>query len=115
MKVIHSSEVPAQPVEEEGARNTTVRWLLSRPQGAPTFAMRLFELGPGGATPLHEHPWEHEVFILEGRAEVVQGSGPTPVSRGDAILVLPGERHQFRNTGDTPARMLCMIPLPEEG
>ena len=114
MKVVHSAEVAAQPVEEEGARNTTVRWLISRPEGAPNFAMRLFELAPGGSTPLHEHPWEHEVFVLAGRAEVVQDSGPTQAAPGDAILVMPGERHQFRNTGDAPARVLCMIPLPEE-
>ena len=115
MRVVNSAEVAAQPVEEGGARGTTVRWLIARPEGAPNFAMRLFELAPGGSTPLHEHPWEHEVFILEGEVEVVQESGPTPVSPGDAVLLLPGERHQFRNTGDAPARMLCMIPLPEEG
>jgi quercetin dioxygenase-like cupin family protein len=114
MRVVHSAEVAARPVEEEGARNTTVRWLISRPEGAANFAMRLFELAPGGCTPLHEHAWEHEVFVLDGRAEVVQDSGPTPITPGDAVLVLTGERHQFRNTADTPARMLCMIPLPEE-
>ncbi len=114
MKIVHSSEVQAQAVAESGARNTTIRWLLSRPEGAPNFAMRLFEVGPGGSTPLHEHAWEHEVFILEGRAEVVQDTGPTPIAPGDAILILPGERHQIRNVGDTPMRLLCIIPLPEE-
>jgi quercetin dioxygenase-like cupin family protein len=114
MKIVHSSEVQPQPVTESGASNTTIRWLLSRPEGAPNFAMRLFELDPGGSTPLHEHAWEHEVFILEGRAEVVQDTGPTPIAPGDAILLMPGERHQIRSVGDTPVRLLCMIPLPEE-
>jgi quercetin dioxygenase-like cupin family protein len=113
MKVVRSSEVTAQPVAEEGARGATVRWLLARREGAPNFAMRLFELAPGGCTPLHTHPWEHEVFVLEAEGEVVQDSGATPIAAGDAVLVLPGERHQFRNTSEVPARFLCMIPLSD--
>lgn len=114
MKVVRSGEVAAQPVEEQGAKGTTVRWLIARPDGAPNFAMRVFEVQPGGSTPLHEHAWEHEVYILEGTAEVVTDSGPAAVSRGDAVLVLPEERHQFRNTGEASAQFLCMIPLPPE-
>jgi quercetin dioxygenase-like cupin family protein len=114
MRVIASSQVPAEPVKEGGARGASVRWLIARPEGAPTFAMRLFELAPGGSTPLHEHDWEHEVYILEGEAEVMSDAGPRPVSEGDAVLVMPGERHQFRNLDDEPAKFLCMIPLPDE-
>ena len=33
MKVIRSEEVPAQQVQEEGAQGTTVRWLISGPEG----------------------------------------------------------------------------------
>jgi len=112
MRVIHSGEVAAQPVQEEGAKGATVRWLISRPEGAPNFAMRLFELQPGGSTPLHSHAWEHEVFILEGSAEISSEKGPVRASSGDAVLVLPDEQHQFRNTGQSVARFLCMVPLP---
>ncbi len=111
MRLVHSAEVPAQSVAEEGARSTTVRWLISRQDGAPSFAMRLFELAPGGCTPRHEHPWEHEVFVLDGPLEIVQEAGETELTAGDAVLVLPGERHQFRSRGEAPARMLCIIPL----
>jgi len=115
MRVVRSEEVPAQQVEAEGAQGTTVRWLISGPEGAPTFAMRVFEVAPGGNTPLHEHGWEHEVYILDGEAEVVSEAGEQPVSAGDAVLILPGEKHQFRNRGEAAARFLCMIPLPDEG
>jgi quercetin dioxygenase-like cupin family protein len=111
MRVVHSSEVEGQSVAEAGASGAAVRWLLAGPEGAPTFAMRLFELARGGFTPLHEHAWEHEVFVLEGRAELFDGTRATAVGPGDAVLVLPGERHQFRNAGEGPARFLCMIPL----
>ncbi len=114
MKVVRSGHVAAQVVEDEGAKGTTVRWLIGRPDGAPNFAMRVFEVEPGGSTPLHQHAWEHEVYILEGTAEVVTEEGPAAVSPGDAVLVLPEERHQFRNTGDSTAKFLCMVPLPPE-
>ena len=113
MKLVHSSQVEAGEVTEQGASNVTVRWLLSRPEGAPSFAMRLFELAPGGHTPLHEHAWEHEVYILEGQAEVVSKDGPIAAAAGDAVLVLPNEAHQFHNAGAGAAKFLCMIPLPE--
>ena len=113
MKVVHSCDLEPKPVTEEGASGATIRWLLSKPEGAPSFAMRLFALAPGGCTPLHTHAWEHEVFVLDGPAEVVTGSGAQPLAAGDAVLVMPEERHQFRNTGTGAARFLCMIPLPE--
>ena len=115
MRIVRSDEVAPQPVEEAGAQGTTVRWLISGPEGAPTFAMRVFEVAPGGNTPLHDHEWEHEVYILEGEAEVVSEAGAQSVSAGDAVLILPGERHQFRNRAGAAARFLCMIPLPEQG
>jgi quercetin dioxygenase-like cupin family protein len=115
MRVVRASEVEARPVTEPGASKTTVRWLLARPEGAPTFAMRLFELAPGGSTPLHEHAWEHEVFVLDGAAEVSADAEARPIKPGDAVLVLPGERHQFCNVGEGPTRLLCMIPLPSDG
>ena len=55
MKVQHYTEVAAEQVGE--ANNTTIRWLISKADGAPNFYMRLFEVGPGGSTPHHEHAW----------------------------------------------------------
>ena len=114
MKVANSEKVPAQPVEE-GAQGTTIRWLISKESGAPNFAMRLFEVAPGGYTPNHHHAWEHEVFILSGRGAVYTSKEATAISvqplvPGTAVLVEPQEEHQFRNTGDEPLRMLCLIP-----
>ncbi|NIM06081.1 MAG: cupin domain-containing protein [Armatimonadetes bacterium] len=114
MKLRCSTEVECKPVPEKGASGVSIRWLLSRSEGAPHFAMRLFELAPEGHTPLHQHPWEHETFMLEGEAEIVCQSGPLKAKAGDAILVEPGEEHQFRNSSNGTTRFLCMIPLPPE-
>jgi quercetin dioxygenase-like cupin family protein len=94
----------------EGARDCSVRWLISEGDGAPNFAMREFELAPGGHTPRHRHPYEHEVFVLEGQGLVMEGDEPRPLKAGDVVLVQPDEVHQFRNNGDSLLRMLCLIP-----
>ena len=67
MKIEKSSNIKKSPVEIEGAKDVGIRWLISKEDGAENFAMRMFELEPGGHTPLHTHPQEHEVFVLEGQ------------------------------------------------
>jgi quercetin dioxygenase-like cupin family protein len=113
MKVITPNDLPAQPVTDEGAKDVSIRWLISKPEGAPNFAMRHFELAPGGCTPLHTHAWEHEAFLLEGAGEVTTADGPVAVKAGDAVYVAPEDLHQFRNTGTAVMKMLCLIPLPK--
>lgn len=111
MKVNHYQEIEATPVDMEGASGCTVRWLVGQPDGAPNFAMRQFEVAPGGHTPRHNHPYEHEVYVLEGHGVVYEGDVEHPLKPGDVIYVAPDEMHQFRNTGREPMKFLCMIPL----
>jgi quercetin dioxygenase-like cupin family protein len=110
MKVNNLKEVPAKPVDMEGAHGCTVRWLLSQSDGTPTFAMREFEVAPGGYTPRHSHDYEHEVFVLSGDGVVFEGDRKHSLTAGDVVLVQPNEVHQFRNTGAQPMRFLCLIP-----
>lgn len=113
MRVIPSSEIALEPVVTEGARGAYIKELITSRDGAPTFAMRLFEIVPGGNTPLHEHPWEHEVFILSGKGELRGQSEALPFRGGDAVFVPPNETHTFVNTGEQPLRLLCMIPVQQ--
>jgi quercetin dioxygenase-like cupin family protein len=115
MKVNHYQEVLEQPVEMEGAQGCSVRQLLGEKDGAPTFAMRQFEVAPGGFTPRHSHPYEHEVFVLEGDGEVVEDAIPHRLKAGDVVFVKPDEVHQFRNTGSAPLKFLCLIPNSATG
>ena len=65
---------------------------------------------PAGYTPRHSHPYEHEVFVLEGDGVVLEGDAEHPFTAGDVIFVTPDEVHQFRNTGTRPLKFLCMVP-----
>lgn len=109
MKHFHYDEVENETVPPP-AEGVKVRRLLTEEKGAPNFAMRLFEVKPGGQTPFHTHPWEHEVFILEGSGVAVSKDGETPLKPRDVVLVSPDEEHNFRNTGDKPLKFLCLIP-----
>jgi quercetin dioxygenase-like cupin family protein len=82
--------------------------------GAKNFAMRIFEVQPGGSTPLHKHPWEHEVFILEGAGRLLDGEKATPFKEGDVVFVPGGEMHQFLPDGKMLLRFICLIPYTEE-
>ena len=110
MKINRANDVDAQPVTMEGANKCQVRWLVGDQDGAPNFAMRQFDVEPGGHTPRHSHPYEHEIFVLEGSGVVVEGDQPRPLKAGDFVYVAPDEVHQFRNTGDSTMKFLCMVP-----
>ena len=109
MEIKHALDVQAQPVE--GVPGVTIRWLWAAADGAPTFALRMIEVEPGAATPHHTHPYEHEVYILSGQAELRSEAGAHQLEPGDTAMVLPDEIHQFINRGDGALRFLCGIPL----
>ena len=94
----------------DGAEGCQVRWLIGQDDGAPHFAMRQYEVASGGFTPRHQHPYEHEVFILEGQGVLFEGDVEQPLRAGDVAFVAPDQLHQFRNTGETPLKFLCLIP-----
>lgn len=90
------------------------RVLVGPSDGAPTFAVRLFTLTPGGHTPAHAHPFEHGVVVLRGRGIVLTTAGPIPIRSGSVVFVPPGDDHQFRNTGAEPLEFLCVVPVRYE-
>ena len=115
MRVQNYQDIDLKEVEMEGATGCGVRQLVGQMDQAPNFAMRQFEVAPGGHTPKHFHDYEHEVFVLEGEGVVMDGDQEQPLSSGDVIYVAPNDGHQFRNTGDRPMRFLCLIPNSATG
>ena len=115
MRVKSAIDVPANEVAMEGAAGCRVRWLLGEGDQAPNFAMREFEVVPGGHTPKHFHDYENEVYVLSGNGVVVDGETERPLKQGDVIFVAPNDVHQFRNTGSEAMRFLCLIPNSATG
>ena len=112
MLVKKIDDVAASVVEMEGAKDVKVRVIFGPADGAPTFAMRVFELERSGHTPFHNHPFEHEVMVLGGEIAIVTEDGQRALDAGDVLMVLSGEKHQFVNlSAEKPARMMCLVPV----
>ncbi len=110
MKVGRFTEVPQEL--PAGPENSAVkmRVLIGEKEGAPNFVMRHFEVEPGGSTPYHTHPWEHEVFVLSGKGLVRTEGKEYPIEKGSYIYVPPGEIHNFVAAEDSHLEFLCIIP-----
>ena len=53
----------------------------------------------------------HVNYIIEGEGALVNEAGEeTPLKAGDFALVNPSEKHQYRNKGDQPFKMICGVP-----
>ena len=106
MRVISYREVEAKEVE--GSYKLKLRWLNT--DGSRNFAVRHCEVESGGYSPFHSHPWEHEMFVLEGKGIVVGDKEAKPISVGDSISIPANETHQIKNSGEKILKILCMIP-----
>jgi quercetin dioxygenase-like cupin family protein len=112
-KVVHYTQVPAQVFGDQ-APGTTIRWLIDDDHdGAPVYALRLIEVAPGGHTPRHSHPYEHENFVIEGQGRVLVDREWHSLEPGDVAFVPGGTEHMYENTGDTPLKFLCGIPVKQ--
>ncbi len=114
MKICRYQDVELKEVQDKDARGVSIRWVISEDDGAENFYMRVFDIQPGGHSPYHKHPWEHEVFILDGRAQVVTEDGPEDAPAGTVVFIQPGEQHQFRNETEEILRFICLIPRVEQ-
>jgi quercetin dioxygenase-like cupin family protein len=84
-----------------------IRWVIDKKRGAENFAMRVFEIDPGASTPLHDHWYEQEMYLLAGEGVMVGATGEQHLEPGVVMWVPPYERHQIKNTGsETPVYLL---------
>ena len=60
----------------------------------------------GKGAPLHSHNCDEQVTLLAGTAEVEIAGEITKLEPDDTTYVTAGIVHAFRNTGDTPMKIL---------
>ena len=99
-------EVPQEPV----GKDKSIRWVIGKPEGAPNFAMRVIEFQPGAVFDVHQHPEEHEIFVLEGEGVAHGPGGEVQMRPGVALYIPSNELHGYRNVGEGPLRFICVIP-----
>jgi quercetin dioxygenase-like cupin family protein len=98
-----------QSVFKPETRRARLIWLEDNP---PTCTMTYSEIAPGKTSPHHIHPWEHEVFIIEGAGTLVCDGKEYPVKAGDAIFI-PGsvDHYTLNNGGPGVIRRIEVNPL----
>lgn len=86
-----------------------IRELLShRNSGIRNQSLAEATLYPGKHTEEHYHPKTEEIyFITHGQGRIRVNDESRDIKVGDAIAMLPGDRHQIWNTGKEPLRFLC--------
>ena len=109
----HYSDVEAEQIDKYDSRSASMRWLISKDNGAPNFAMRVVTIEPGGIVGMHEHPNEHEIFVIRGRVRAVAVGESVDLTEGDFLLIPENAGlHSFENTGDDTLEFICCIPNP---
>ena len=109
-KAVPLSEIKEETVEGPEFKGVKVRWLIAKEDGAENFAMRYFEIEPGGHSAYHSHAWEHETFILDGECLVKCGDTEKRATPGYVIFIPPNTVHNFKNVGNKALKFLCLVP-----
>jgi len=112
MKIVNVASVP---VTMAGAKEVHKQVPISSADGAPTFSFRVFTIEPGGYTPYHTHESEHVNYIIAGTGAIVSEDGEEhPIKADEFAMVLPYEKHRYKNAGDVPFVMICAVPTAFE-
>jgi quercetin dioxygenase-like cupin family protein len=110
MMIGDEKEVIASTIQSHEAKNAALKVLISPREGWEDYVMRIVELGEGGYSPAHAHPWPHINYVLAGEGVLQMDGRDSPVGPGAYAYVPAGRPHQYRNTGKEPLRFMCIVP-----
>ena len=105
MDVKNLDEVPAFMTKD----GSEIRELLAHRNSAiRNQSLAEARLQPGASTQEHYHPKTEEIYyITHGTGRIRIEGEVREVKAGDAIAILPGQRHKLWNTGADTLRLLC--------
>jgi quercetin dioxygenase-like cupin family protein len=110
MIIANEKDILASAFSGPEAKGAAMKVLISAKEGWKDYVMRVVELAPGGHSPHHAHDWPHINYMLEGSGVLKLDDRETPVSAGSYAYVPAGQAHQYRNTGQTTFRFICIVP-----
>lgn len=91
-----------------GVVGDTYTILLSGNDTNGHFCLIDMHVPPGGGPPPHRHDFEETFVILQGELEVTFRGTTSTVRAGDTINIPSNAPHQFRNSSEQAARLLCV-------
>ena len=94
-----------------------MQWLFYGQSELPV-AVQTWELPPGGFEGMHSHaepgrPLEEIYVVTEGTGQMTVEDETYSVAVGDAVLAKVGTRHDLRNTGKGPLKVLVIWGEPK--
>jgi len=96
---------PAHAQQAGSKRTDLQRHDLSAP-GREVIQVRV-DFDPGYVAPMHTHPGEEIIYVIEGTLEYEIGGKVTRVKAGDVLFVSAGTPHTAKNIGSTNAAELA--------
>jgi quercetin dioxygenase-like cupin family protein len=93
--------------QQQGVNRTELqRYDLSVP-GREVLQVRV-DLDPGVTFPMHSHPGEEIIYVLEGVWEYqIEGKGTVTLKAGEVLFVPAGVKHGAKNVGSGKASELA--------
>ncbi len=103
----------ARPNEDQtlshiGLAGDTYTILLTGEDTAGRYCLIDMLVPPGGGPPPHRHDFEEMFTILEGEIEFTFRGAKSVVRAGETANIPANAPHQFRNSSERSARLLCM-------
>ncbi len=105
MDIKNLNDVPAFTTKD----GSEIRELLAHRNSAiRNQSLAEARLPVGGSTQEHYHSQAEEIYyITHGQGRMRIEGEEREVRAGDAVAILPGQRHKLWNTGPEPLRLLC--------
>jgi quercetin dioxygenase-like cupin family protein len=98
-----------KPILQSSATVAGVAIAYPKTDSAEVTALRL-EIGPGGETGRHMHPFPTFVYVLEGAINVeMDGGAAHSYKAGDSFLEVVNTWHNGKNNGTTTAKVLVVF------
>jgi quercetin dioxygenase-like cupin family protein len=72
------------------------------------FCLIDMHIPPGGGPPPHRHDFEESFILLEGEIEATFRGQRSSMRAGVTVHIPANAPHQFQNTSNQPARLLCI-------
>ncbi len=103
------------PIIEKGNGENVLpgvdRWeIVSGKLGARSLTVGDVMVSPGSGVPIHVHPTEEAMVILDGELEAMLGDETVTVAPGQTVLAPAGVKHGFVNRTGSNARLMAIFP-----
>ena len=104
--------VPVE-INTDEVHNVLKHVLVGPEDEAPNFIIRYFHVPVGEKTFYDQHPHEHGVVILHGKAKVQINDDFYVLGPLSSVFISGNDIHQFTNIGEEPLGFICVIKRKE--